>query len=54
MLKKVLLRFLVGFPIGIAIGYLITIVISAIFADGYYSPCVPELIDQTGSGINAV
>ena len=54
MLKKVLLRFLVGFPIGIAIGYLITIVISAISADGYYSPCVPELIDQTGSEINAV
>ena len=48
------MRFLVGFPIGIAIGYLITIVISAIFADGYYSPCVPELIDQTGSEINAV
>lgn len=44
----------VGFPIGLAIGYSITIIISLIFANGYYSPCVPELIDVMGSEINAV
>lgn len=54
MLKKVFSRFFIGFPIGIAIGYLITIAISAVYADGYYSPCVPELIEAAGSEINAV
>lgn len=54
MKKKVFLRGLLGFPIGLAIGYMITIAISLILADGYYSPCVPELISVTGSEINAV
>ena len=54
MKKKVLLRIVMGLPIGIAIGYLITIAISLVFADGYYSPCVPELIDTMGNEINAV
>lgn len=54
MKRKIILRFLTGFPIGITIGYLITIIISLIFADGYYSPCVPSLIDAAGSEINAV
>lgn len=54
MKKKVFLRGLLGFPIGLAIGYAITIAISLILADGYYSPCVPELISVTGSEINAV
>lgn len=54
MKKKAFLRGLQGFPLGLAIGYAITIAISLVFADGYYSPCVPELISVTGSEINAV
>lgn len=53
-MKKVFVRGLVGFPIGVTIGYTITIVISLIFADGYYSPVVPSMIDMCGSEINAV
>ena len=45
---------MIGIPLGLAIGYLITIVISLIWADGYYAPCVPELAAITGSEINAV
>lgn len=54
MRKKILLRAAIGFPIGIAIGYGITILISLTFADGYYSPCVPELVTAMGNEINAV
>ncbi len=54
MKKKTVLRGILGFPIGIAIGYLITIFISIGFANGYYSPCVPELISAVGSEIGAV
>ncbi len=54
MKKKIILRSILGFPIGIAIGYLITIFISLIWANGYYAPCVPELISATGNEINAV
>ena len=54
MKKKIVLRSLFGFPIGIAIGYLITIFLSLGFANGYYSPCVPELILAMGNEINAV
>lgn len=54
MKKKALLRGITGFPIGITIGNLIAIIISFIYADGYYSPCVPELISAAGSEINAV
>lgn len=54
MKKKIILRAALGFPIGIAIGHLITIVISLVWANGYYAPCVPELIDVMGSEIYAV
>jgi hypothetical protein len=54
MKKKIVLRSLLGFPLGLAMGYMITIIISFIFADGYYSPCVPELTAMMGSEINAV
>lgn len=54
MKKKILLRGISGFPLGVAIGYLITIIISLIWANGYYSPCVPELVVMMGSEINAV
>lgn len=54
MKKKILLRGISGFPLGLAIGYLITIIISLIWANGYYSPCVPQLVVMMGSEINAV
>lgn len=54
MKRKIILRCLTGFPIGITICYLITIILSVCVANGYYSPCVPELISLTGSEINAV
>lgn len=54
MKKKVVLRGILGFPIGVAIGYVITIIISLIWANGYYSPCVPELAIIMGSEIKAV
>lgn len=54
MKKKVIMRSFLGFPIGIAIGDLITILISLVWANGYYAPCVPELISIMGNEINAV
>ncbi len=54
MKKKIFLRSILGFPLGVAIGYFITIVVSLIWANGYYSPCVPELIEALGSEIHAV
>lgn len=54
MKKKIFLRSLSGFPLGVTIGYFITIIISFIWAGGYYSPCVPELVDVMGNEINAV
>lgn len=54
MKKKMALRSILGFPIGIAVGYLITIFISLAWANGYYSPCVPELISAMGNEIKAV
>lgn len=54
MKKNIIVRGSIGFPIGIALGYLISIFTSLIWADGYYSPCVPELISVMGNEINAV
>lgn len=54
MKKKMIKRSLLGFPLGITMGYLITILISLVWANGYYSPCVPELISIMGNEINAV
>ena len=54
MKKNIMIRGGYGLPTGIAIGYLITIVISAIWGEGYYAPCVPELVERMGSEINAV
>lgn len=54
MKKKIILRGLMGIPLGIAIGYIITICISLVWSDGYYSPCVPELITVMGNEVNAV
>ena len=52
--KKIMLRAISGLPIGLSIGYLITIVISLIWADGYYASCVPALAETMGNEINAV
>lgn len=54
MKRKLVLRTLTGFPIGITISYIITILISALFGDGRYLPCVPELSSAVGSEIRAV
>lgn len=54
MLKKFISRGLYGFPLGLAIGYTFTIITSLIWADGYYSPCMPELVEMVGSEIGAV
>lgn len=54
MKKKMILRSVLGIPVGIAIGYLITILISLVWAEGYYAPCVPELVSVTGNEIRAV
>ena len=54
MKRKIILRSVLGFPIGITIGYLITILISIVWADGYYSPCVPELISVMGNEIGGL
>ena len=52
--KKIILRSLFGIPIGITIGYLISIAGSLMWGQGYYSPCVPELVLSLGSEIRAV
>ncbi len=54
MRRKIVLRSILGFPIGITIGHLISIFISLGWANGYYTPCVPELISLMGNEINAV
>ena len=54
MKNTIILRCALGFPIGITIGQFITIVISLVWADGYYAPCVPELAESMGNEINAV
>lgn len=54
MKKKVLIRCLQGAPIGLAISYTVSIALSMIFGNGWYSAVVPELIEDFGNEINAV
>ncbi len=54
MKKKAVLRGLLGFPLGIAIGYVLSILISLSWGDGFYYPCVPAFEEAMGSQINAV
>lgn len=54
MKKEAIYRGLLGFLLGVFIGYTITIIISLIFAKGYYSPAVPDLVEQCESEISAV
>lgn len=54
MLKRIIIRGLYGFPLGLSIGYTFTIITSLIWEDGYYVPCMPELVEMVGSEIGAV
>ena len=54
MMKKAILRGLLGVPLGIAIGQVIVIIISIAIGDGYYVGAVPELIAEFGGQLNAV
>ena len=54
MKKKMILRGVGGFPQGVALGYFITILVSFIWGNGYYAPCMPGLVSMMGSEINAV
>ena len=54
MKRKIISRGFLGFPLGISVSYLITILSSLIYAQGYYSPCMPELVSAMGNEINAV
>lgn len=54
MKKKIWMRGALGLPKGIAIGYVLTILESLGGEQGYYSPCVPELIAVMGNEIRAV
>lgn len=54
MKKKILSRGALGFPIGVTIGYFLSILFSLRWADGYYAPCVPDLVFVMGNEINAV
>ncbi len=54
MKKRMIMRGALGMPIGVTISYFISIFTSLIWAEGYYSPCVPELVSFMGNEINAV
>lgn len=54
MKNKLVLRGLLGFPLGVFIGYAISIGTSLFHGDGLYAPCVPALIQDFGSELNAV
>lgn len=54
MFKKVVARAALGFSIGISIGYIITIIISLLYGEGEYYPCVDALKDAIGSESAAV
>ncbi len=54
MVKKAILRSLLGAPMGLAIGYLIAIVISLISGDGKFLAVSPELEQAMGGELRAV
>lgn len=54
MIKKILLRCLIGAPIGLCITTAITIIVSALIGDGNYYPVGSELIGNFGNELNAV
>jgi hypothetical protein len=54
MKKEIMKRALLGFPLGITWEYFITIFISLALGKGYYTRCVPSLIEAMGTEIGAV
>lgn len=52
--KKAFFRGLLGFPLGIAMGHVISVLQSFVWAEGYFVPCVPSLVEAMGSEIAAV
>ena len=54
MKKQLIKRGLLGFPLGISIGYVITVIVSAVVADGSFYPVTPELMAAVGNELNAV
>lgn len=52
--RKAFRRGALGFPLGITVGYVITILTSLIWGQGYYAPCVPQLVQTVGNEISAV
>lgn len=54
MKKKVIKRFLAGFPSGVAIGYVITILVSAMIGTGRYYACSTAFSEAVGSELGAV
>lgn len=53
-LRKMCRYGVLGLPLGVTIGHLISVVTSLVWGQGYYSPCVPQLIEVVGSEIGAV
>lgn len=54
MKKEMVKRALLGFPLGITWEYFITLIISLGWGNGYYTRCVPSLIETVGTEIGAV
>lgn len=54
MFKTIVKRCLLGAVIGVFISHVIAIVISLCIADGTFYAVVPQLIESTGSELNAV
>ena len=54
MFKSIVKRSLLGAVIGVFISHLIAVIISLCVADGSFYAVVPQLIESTGSELNAV
>lgn len=54
MKKKILQRGFVGFLGGVTLGQVIVIILSLIWGQGHFWPCVPDFISMVGNEIGAV
>ena len=54
MIRKIIIRSLLGAPIGLAITYTNALMISIAVGDGSFYPVVPSLIEDCGNELNAV
>lgn len=52
--RKIVLRFLLGFPMGVFISYTITFLVSLLLGHGVYYPAVPALVTLMGGEMAAV